>query len=467
MTVKYEYLVDGTKFAAVEYNTRFEPVFSWINSLTPESLSLGAFRQEHLPCLVGPAGVGEGKLTVGWDENGAPDFTSDPDRASRGYTALNNISHDAGSSAAIDIFRDHGFDWLTPAFSYTIILRCAWDADDPFSAAPIALSMRRGDLGRVGAIFLMGNFTVQRWMLGWDLGSTWITEPTNRDLNEDALALSAAFAIHYIPRNPDGTSAGSEQTVVLQKSQRSLSPRLTVGWDNYVTETIAGSSDIYPSSERDLFIATTFNTDSSPRVRIGDNTTSAGIYVDLERDLPDLWEKLNTGAGPLYLIISAPDNDGFHLDASGEAPVLLQTAPGFYYWGTPIDKDATVALHATGTLNEFVMDTDFVGTASTPHWPALSDLDADPVDFRWGVVAGKSAGGVPLVDDIHTDQDLALRTVLLPSDLPLTGGATYAEVTKVEIVAAQDGSMAGDGKFTVLVTNSNLSVLPLHVKVVT
>ena len=93
MTVKYEFLVDGTKFAAVEYNTRFEPVFSWINSLTPESLSLGAFRQEHLPCLVGPAGVGEGKLTADWDGSSST-------LLSNGYTALNNVSHDAGPSDA-------------------------------------------------------------------------------------------------------------------------------------------------------------------------------------------------------------------------------------------------------------------------------------------------------------------------------------------------------------------------------
>ena len=466
MTVKYEFLVDGTRFAAVEYNTRFEPVFSWVNSLTPESLSLGAFRQEHLPCLVGPAGVGEGILTADWEGNS-------PTLLSNGYTAVNNVDHGAGRSGCTRIISTHGFDWDSGATEYDIILRCSWDADDPTMASPVALSQDVDLRGRVGAMFLMGNFTVKRWMLTDSSGGE--SEPEVAHLNEDALAVSAAFTVSYIPRNADGTATAGSQTAVLQKSQRSLSPRLTIGWADYVgsLEEVVSHLNVPIVAERDLFISSAFNTVGNAyfgKVYLG---SPSSPVIDIETDLPRLWGRLNDSVGQyLYLTIEAPHNDGEYLAGPGEAPVALDAAGLFC--GTPIDKRATLDQHAAGVKNVLVMQEDFVGTAHTPNWPGLNDTDADPEDFRWTIWQGSSGAGVPLPgfpmegeQDIHTDQDLVLRTVLLPEDLPLVGGATYAEVTGVSIVATQDGDMAVRGRYAVHTTSANLSVLPLHAKLVT
>ena len=295
-------------------------------------------------------------------------------------------------------------------------------------------------------------------------------------LNEDTLAVSAAFTVSYIPRNADGTATTGSQTVVLQKSQRSLSPRLTIGWADYVDglEEVVTNFNVPDPAERALFISSAFNTASAPEVIIGDNLLpSALIRVDIERDLPRLWTQLNSSGQNLYLAIHAPDHGGHHLAAAGEAPVQLGPSTLSLH-GTPIDKQATLDLHAAGHVNKLAMEKDFVGTDHTPNWAGLNDTDADPEDFRWTIFVGSSGAGVPLPgyvivgeQDIHTDQDLALRTVLLPEDLRLVGGATYAEVTGVNMVATQDGAMAERGKYVVLTTNANLSVLPLHVKVVT
>ena len=52
MTIKYDYLGDGTAFEAAEFNTRFSVVYEGINSLCLDDLSLGAFRYNHLPMLI-------------------------------------------------------------------------------------------------------------------------------------------------------------------------------------------------------------------------------------------------------------------------------------------------------------------------------------------------------------------------------------------------------------------------------
>mgnify|MGYP003132651199 FL=1 len=59
MSIFYKYLDEGTDFSAVEFNDRFEALMGFetgVNALNPESFALGAFRQNHLPSLVGPSG---------------------------------------------------------------------------------------------------------------------------------------------------------------------------------------------------------------------------------------------------------------------------------------------------------------------------------------------------------------------------------------------------------------------------
>tara|TARA_R100001510_G_C7642412_1_gene200006 strand:+ start:760 stop:1563 length:804 start_codon:yes stop_codon:yes gene_type:complete len=58
MSIKFEYLEDGTPYVASVLNQRTSAVTSTLNALTREELALGALRTEHVPTPIGIAGGG-------------------------------------------------------------------------------------------------------------------------------------------------------------------------------------------------------------------------------------------------------------------------------------------------------------------------------------------------------------------------------------------------------------------------
>jgi len=61
MTIKYDYMEDGTPFVATSINTRSSKLATQLNTLTREELGHGALRTEHLPSPIGINGE-----KVGW-----------------------------------------------------------------------------------------------------------------------------------------------------------------------------------------------------------------------------------------------------------------------------------------------------------------------------------------------------------------------------------------------------------------
>ena len=402
MTIKFNLLEDGASFTAEEYNTRFEEVFTGLNALHPESVGLGAFRHNHLPSFVGPAGYTESALSV----------------ASGMRNRVNN-SFDEGDTSCITItaITSTVADGMSGADE---ILSCMTASDFP------SFQVGHEYADRVGAVLLMGNFLVREWKL--QTGTTSYT-----DLNEDCLAVQAAFKLEYV------STSGATLTKTLERSVRALSPRLTI------SKAIM-SSGIKAGDDSTVLASTDSNFDdnavagSYARITL----TESGAAIDLETRYPSLWTSLNS---------TDDDDDLIFSWAEGFGPEGSTTFPshGSFSTGLRVDKSATVALHAAGTKNVIKIQADDVPDDSLTDWNSLA------ASGLWLIVEPKTAGA-PMYLDTQTEQDFVLRSVLLPEDLD---GGTLQKVT---IVANQDGSMVEEGKYKVLVTKGIVTALPLHVK---
>lgn len=415
MTVKYEYLVDGTAFTAAEYNTRFSQVFYEVNELPSDSASLGAFRHDHLPCLVGPAGHSESVLSV-----------------ADGFTSKLELAFREGDTSCVEITA-YG-DFGTTGELANEIVSCMTGADFP----SFQLGHDRAD--RVGAVLLMGNFLVREWLL--QSGTT-----AYGALNEDALAVQAAFRLEY-------TSGGIPgQTVILERSVRALSPRLSISLDAATSVLIASGFRTDPSSYAKT--QSTFDDSSSAhycKIEFFDGDDAA---VDIQEDFPSL-----DGADTLWALLNTDDEDDLVFAVitptsfSDAAPTPV---PGTDVKGVRLDKAATLARYEAGDKNAIVAQADDVPNGGLGAWDSMDD------EWAWSITAAsKYSGGAPLYLDSQTEQDLVLRSVLLPDDLP-----AGASLDKVTIVALQVGSLAEEGKYKVLVTKGNVTALPLHVRLMT
>ena len=58
MPINYAYLEDGTALVVDELNTRIEDAADGLNNLKQADIGLGAFRTEHLPCMIGRPNAG-------------------------------------------------------------------------------------------------------------------------------------------------------------------------------------------------------------------------------------------------------------------------------------------------------------------------------------------------------------------------------------------------------------------------
>jgi|TARA_A100001391_G_scaffold181015_1_gene146760 hypothetical protein len=402
MTIKFNLLEDGTSFTAEEYNIRFQEVFTGLNAIRPDSVGLGAFRHNHLPSFVGPARYAESELSV---------TAGMRNRVDKGF--------DAGETSCITITAVSGTasDGMGDTDD---ILSCMTAADFP--------SFRIGHEypDRVGAVLLMGNFLVREWKL--QTGTTSYT-----DLNEDCLAVQAAFKLEYV------NTSGATVTKILERSIRALSPRLSISKEIMSSGIKAGDdSTVLASTDGDF----DDNAVAGSYARITLAESSAAI--DLETRYPALWTALNS---------TDDDDDLIFSWAEGFGPAGTTTFPsvGEFSTGLRVDKSATLALHAAGTKNVIKIQADDVPDDSLTAWNSVS------ASSLWLIVEPKTAGA-PMYQDTRTEQDLVLRSVLLPEDLD---GGTLQKVT---IVANQVGSMVEEGKFKVLVTKGIVTALPLHVK---
>jgi hypothetical protein len=401
MTIKYPYLEDGTPLKAAELNTRFGQVFEGLNLLHPESVGLGAFRHNHLPCLVGPADYSEDELSV-----------------ADGFTSRTELSFNPAEVDCVVITSEKATT-LNWAGADTII-SCMTGSDFP------SFQVGHQHADEVGAVVLLGNFHIEHWLLADPAKTT-----SYRDLNEDTLAVQAAFKLHYT------TSAGASATLILERSQRALSPRLSVSKEALASPQVALSGGIYEASTNAEFDNQTHA--ETRKITIIDDASAA---IDIETLYPDLWTVLN----------STDDDDDLVFSFSGiVGPTLIPLAEIFTS-GVLVDKAETLALHAAGTKNVIKAQLTDVPDDNLPDWDGVANTTA------WTIVQLTGAGA-PMYSDKETEQDLVMRSVLFSDDLP-----DRATLNQVSIVATQEGAMVGDGKYKVVTNKANLTALPLHVK---
>lgn len=361
MTIKFNLLEDGTSFTAEEYNIRFQEVFTGLNAIRPDSVGLGAFRHNHLPSLVGPARHTESELSVaGGMRNRVNNSFSEGETSCITITAVSGAASD-GMGDTDDI------------------LSCMTAADFP--------SFRIGHeySDRVGAVLLMGNFLVREWKL--QTGTTSYT-----DLNEDCLAVQAAFKLEYV------NTSGATVTKILERSIRALSPRLSISKGIMSSGIKAGEdSTVLASTDGDF----DDNAVAGSYARI--TLTESSAAIDLETRYPALWTVLNSTDDDDDLIFSWAEDSG---------PAGTTTFPGVedFSTGLRVDKSATLALHAAGTKNVIKIQADDVPDDSLTAWNSVS------ASSQWLIVEPKTAGA-PMYQDTQTEQDLVLRSVLLPEDL--------------------------------------------------
>ena len=441
MTIKYKHLVDGTAFTAAEFNSRLGATVGGINNLSLEDTSLGAFRYNHLPCMIGPAGESEGDLTDSWETDYG------------GFTgAYSILLHDKTEVRAITSVRAFGDG---AGEDPDRIVSCNFKAGD--TAGDItgtfpSYVLNSGGYPGPNAVLLLGNINIKTWRL--KEGTTY-----HGDLNEDAMAVEAAFRIRY--KKIDGTI----EEKVLDKTRRQLSPRLTIGNTPYpnVPNTPARAtdgSDLW-FAEALIQLNTTADFNTAGHADEGKITLSylppGGSQTPFNlASFPD---------GILMTALNAPGDDTliFYLDGTGPTPT--STPLGVPTLGALVDKAATLAAYPGSDGNVIKIQPSELSTErtdalnNTTTWVTTSF----PNGIEWSIEdTSDSAMGVPFLDDLDTNQDLPIRSVLLFSDLAIDG----AEIIRIDLVATQVGGFVGN-QFNVFFSKANITAIPIQAKVTT
>jgi hypothetical protein len=194
MPITYDYLLDGAPFTADSLNTRFEPALgggNGVNQITDTDVGVGAFRHNHLPCMLHKAGVVESDLA------GIASFA--PPQTS--FTLETDTS-----------FGDSKLVASRSASSPTVLFTMSY-------LSQVQYKLGMGEDDRVGAVVLLANVEVTRFITQREVdGSEAIAgSATISDLDEDRHAIVFAIQVEQ----------GTVNTL-LTSTVRSLSPRVTI-----------------------------------------------------------------------------------------------------------------------------------------------------------------------------------------------------------------------------------------------
>lgn len=200
MAIIYTYLDPDSDFTADSLNLRFESAIgttSGINQLSLEDLSLGALRHNHLPRLVLQDGVA--------DETTYADLSGGVLVGSGSRNIFSTMNHNAFSSTT------------TVAGTATSI------ADVSYNLLPSSISIELGmdTDSQVGAILVLANADLTKIVVtATDTTGTDVWDP-----NEDE-----HFGLFYIKVTDSSSPAKS---YVLERTMRTLSPRVTISTKSY------------------------------------------------------------------------------------------------------------------------------------------------------------------------------------------------------------------------------------------
>jgi hypothetical protein len=205
MSIFYKYLDEGTDFSAAEFNDRFEALMGFetgVNALNPESFALGAFRQNHLPSLVGPSGHAESDLIGGFTAGTSRLFLRDSLLGSHAVSI--NERATVGALASGDPVSDPLFQLrLNPSVHFD-------SASD----------------SHVNALIILANIHVNRFIRK---GSQITANQFKEAMRERALGI--VFTIHLDLRRVSGSTV-SHEWVPIPNSQRMVSPGFTMDYNS-------------------------------------------------------------------------------------------------------------------------------------------------------------------------------------------------------------------------------------------
>ena len=104
MPLTYTYLEDGTPLVVEELNTRISDAVDGLNNLEQQDIALGAFRTEHLPCMIGRPSL---------DSQNEANFTATSERSyTNGITAYGtfNIATNLAGTGALSLSYSPGIE---------------------------------------------------------------------------------------------------------------------------------------------------------------------------------------------------------------------------------------------------------------------------------------------------------------------------------------------------------------------
>ena len=165
-----------------------------------------------------------------------------------------------------------------------------------------------------------------------------------------------------------------------------------------------------------------------------------------------------------------PNNLVFFFDRTGPT-VISFGADKLPDHGALIDKAKTAdnGIGGTAARNQIWIQSDQLSEVRTDDFKNTTTWKNQTLDtshwYIYKLGEPDSQDGVPFIDDLWTNQDLPIRSVLLPSDL-----SDNAEIVQIDLVATLVGGMVSDvrgQRHTVFVTKANITALPIQAKVTT
>ena len=286
-------------------------VYEGINSLSLDDLSLGAFRYNHLPMLIGPANESEADLTSSWEVDT--------------WSLTGAFSIDLDSTAGARIIRS----WratdgtMDPDRIVSCNVSDKWTINGTEGTFPRykmnGSGAQSAGSDHVTGILLLGNLHVQKWTL--TQGDT-----TRFDLNEDALGVAGYFRVYY-------TSVGADYTLDLLKGLRTISPRLTIG-----LETNSGATLETGATGYIMTTTSDFDTDGDADHKLVRLRDAGGSVHQMHLRTPDLWAQIEDTSNPddvVFVYTLADLAEGKYVET--------RASDGSLQKGIPVDKTTTLA----------------------------------------------------------------------------------------------------------------------------
>jgi len=204
MPITYKYLEDGTPLVVDEINSRIADAVDGLNNLKQDDIALGAFRTEHLPCMIGP-----------------------PDSP---VASTADFTHVSDRDFSEDIVAFGTFYVSTNSAGSNLTLRY-----DP--------GLEISSTSNMNALLILFNVQVARFCR--DLGGTLPTAPLDYSLSARGRNFEDLVSVTFVVQLLCEDAAGAPFIYTMDKSARTISPGYTYAGNNLVDASDAGRLSSY------------------------------------------------------------------------------------------------------------------------------------------------------------------------------------------------------------------------------